>query len=111
MNNLIFISSPYTHESKDVINKRVEQVTRFCGKMMLKGYTVISPITYGHAILEYTDMGGDWETWNKFCESLISKCDEMWVLKLDGWEESVGIQGEIVLCEIYNIPIKYVEYG
>lgn len=44
------------------------------------------------------------------CKSLISKCDELWVLKIDGWEQSKGVSAEIEYAESLNIPIKYKEY-
>jgi hypothetical protein len=34
---------------------------------------------------------------------------EVWILKMDGWKESKGIEAEIALAEKLGLPVKYIE--
>ncbi len=110
MSKLIFVSSPYTHKDKEVVNKRYEDVSKYAGKLVSEGKTTFSPITYGHVLCGFQEMPTDFEFWKNFCFDFLNKCDEFHVLMLDGWEESVGVKAEIEYAERLEIPIVYVEY-
>jgi hypothetical protein len=36
-----------------------------------------------------------WADWGKHCRTLIERSDEVWVLKLEGWDTSVGVTEEV----------------
>ena len=55
-------------------------------------------------------MPTNFEFWSDFCLTFLSKCSEMHVLKMDGWEISNGIDQEEQFCSVNNIPIKYIDY-
>jgi len=109
MSELIFISSPYTHEDKSVVEDRLIKVSNFAAKIVSEGKVVISPIVYGHTLLTFHKMPSDWEFWQNYCETLITKSDKMIVLMLDGWEESDGVKGEIEFATELGLPIEYIE--
>lgn len=110
MSELIFISSPYTHKDTQITEDRVIMVSKFSAKLVSEGYVAISPIVYGHTLLKFHDMPSDWQFWKNYCETFILKCDKVIVLKLDGWEDSTGVKGEIEFAKLHNIPVEYVEY-
>ncbi|MBU1783170.1 DUF4406 domain-containing protein, partial [Patescibacteria group bacterium] len=37
-------------------------------------------------------------------------CYKLYVLKLDGWEESVGVQAEIKMAKELDLEIEYLNY-
>jgi len=93
---MIFISAPYSHKDKSVVNYRYNQTLKYAHHLMLEQLNAISPVVYGHAIVEqYPEIDNTWGTWNAFCEELISYCDKIHILMLDGWDESIGIFSEI----------------
>ncbi len=106
--SLVYIASPYSHESESMRNYRAELVTFFAASLIEKGDVVFSPISYGHELSKKSDLPTDFKFWDNFCITFLSKCDKMIVLKLDGWEHSIGIKAEINYCRIHNIPIEYV---
>ena len=110
MGKLIFVSSPYTHKDKEVVNKRYEDVSKYAGKLVSEGQTAFSPITYGHVLCSFQDMPTDFEFWQDFCISFLSKCETLHVLKLEGWEESVGVEAEIAYAVENNIEVIYVDF-
>jgi hypothetical protein len=106
-NKLIYIGSPYSHSDVDVRIKRFELVSKFAADLVSEGYIAISPITYGHTLLDFKDMPTDFEFWNNFCIGLLKKCDYIYVLQIDGYLESKGLQEEIKFAQENNIEIKY----
>lgn len=106
---MLFISSPFSHKDKAIENARVEEVNKYIAELTSQGFHVFSPITYGTTILKYKKLPSDWKFWKDFCEAFLEKCEEMWVLKLDGWDTSEGVAAEIQFAIENNIKIKYIE--
>jgi len=106
---LIYLASSYSHRDPAVMQDRYEQVCQAAADMVAEGQMAISPIAYGHTLLGYREMPGDWTFWESFCISLLAKCDRIVVLQMDGWQESRGVQAEIRYAEANGIPIDYVE--
>jgi hypothetical protein len=106
---IIYIGSPYSHPDKDIRIKRFELVSKFAAELVSQGHIAISPITYGHVLLDYKNMPTDFEFWNNFCIGLLKKSDYLYVLKIDGCNESIGLKEEIKFAKENNIKIKYIE--
>ncbi len=74
-------------------------------------YLLFKPISALLMGLTFADVGGlptNTETWTYFCEQMLSGCDELHVLMLDGWEKSGGVAAEIEVAKNLGIEIKYV---
>lgn len=110
MSKIIYLACPYSHEEKHIRELRFLQVTDYTAKQVALGNIVFSPISYGHLLSEFKDMPLNFEFWENFCLTFLSKCDEMHILKLEGWSESIGINGEGSYCRDNNIKIKYIDY-
>jgi hypothetical protein len=109
-NKIIYLASPYTHPERMVKELRFHKVTEYTAKQVAEGNIVFSPITYGHLLSEFHDMPTDFKFFENFCLTFLSKCDEMHILKIEGWEESEGIDQEEQFCYMNNIPVKYIDY-
>jgi hypothetical protein len=105
---VIYIASPYTHESKYIREERFKSVSYYTYLQIKEGKVVFSPITYGHTLTYFGDLPTDWEFWEKLCISFLDKCNELHILTLEGWEESRGIKMEIEYAKKKGIPIKYI---
>lgn len=103
---LKYIAAPYyKHADKDVLMVTISSYSATCLK---RGDSVICPLTMGHNFIKLVDLPRDSEWWLKWCYDLLSKCDEMDVLCLDGWEDSTGVQAEIKFAKENNIKINYI---
>ena len=83
------------------------KVAKFAAELCANGKVSISPIVYGHTLASLKEMRTDWEFWMDFCFSLLSKCDEMIVYQMDGWEKSRGVLAEIEFAKENGIPVSY----
>lgn len=106
---MIYLASPYNDSDSNVRQRRFEQVAAFAAKMVQSGYPVLSPICHWHPIAEAHDLPKDYEFWLKVNMALLSKCDQIWVLMLDGWRESRGVKAEVNYAFEHKIRISYFQ--
>jgi hypothetical protein len=104
---LIYLASPYSLGDKEE-NFRI--VSKKAAELVSEGYTVVSPITYGHTLLKFKNMPDDWGFWMNFCSQMLYRCDRVLVYKMPGWDASKGVQQEMSIARDHCIPIKYLEY-
>ena len=50
-----------------------------------------------------------WTFWERFDREFLEIAERMIVLKLDGWNESTGVQAEIRIAAEMGIPIEFME--
>ena len=111
MNKLIFVSSPYSHPDDKVREENYQKVSKYTAELISQGHVAFSPILYGHTAVNFApDMPTDWSFWEHFCLTFLSKCDEMIVYMMEGWDKSKGVKEEIAHAKNLGIEIKYVEY-
>jgi len=91
---VIYVANPYTGTSYER-NQRFLAVEKYTAHLIRNGKTAISPIVHNHVLAFRHELPHDFGFWQNYCLSLLFACDEMHVLMLDGWEESVGVEGEI----------------
>lgn len=107
-NKLIYLASPYSHAESWVKEMRERLVTAVAARLTHEGHCVFSPITESHQCAMMHNLPGGWEFWENKDRLIISKCDELWILRLRGWKESVGVQAEIKLAKEIGIHIRYL---
>ena len=106
---MIYLASPYSHPDREVMVRRFKQACKMARKLFELGHFVFSPIAHSHPIAEHGELPAKWEYWAAFDTKMISLCDEVWVLKLDGWQKSKGVEAEINIAKGLGKPVKYVD--
>jgi len=105
----IYLASPYSSTVKAVCNDRFQATCKAAAKLMREGYNIFSPIAHSHPVSQHIGNHLDHNFWlEQDLSFLDSWADEMWVLMIDGWEESEGIAAEIKRAEIIGLPVKYI---
>jgi len=107
MQELIYIASPYSHESQNVMRDRFHAVCEYAGRMMQAGKVVYSPIAHSHPIAMRVGLPTDWEYWEKFDRVMLQRCTELHVLQIEGWYESEGVRAEVCMAEQLGLPVTY----
>ncbi len=106
----IYLACPYSHDSRVIKVNRYRAATQKVGELMRQGYIVYSPITSSHPVVsQCRDMPTGWDYWEKADRTFLEWCDEVWVLCLDGWKESKGVQAEIKIAEELGKKVVYIE--
>ena len=106
----IGLSRPnYYEQDKELRMKRFKIINQVAGKLLQGGFAVISPISQSHPIALECDLGGTFEYWADIDYNIIIRCDMVFVLCIDGWKESEGVQKEIAFAVANNIPVIYID--
>lgn len=103
---MIYLASPYSHSDPLVRKTRFLMAERFVLHMMeTRNYIIFSPIVYGHKFAVEYGIDGSAQFWHVFNTNMIRRSETFFLLKLDGWETSQGVQLEIKMANLLKIPI------
>lgn len=110
----IYLASPYTTGDAMLRYQRVLDVCDVAARLMQAGRVVFCPVAHGSAIADATYPALDvvphtW--WMAQCLPLLTRATELWVLQLDGWATSQGVQQEIAWARQLGIPIRLSREG
>ncbi|MCC7424464.1 MAG: DUF1937 family protein [Planctomycetaceae bacterium] len=104
---MIYLASPYTHPDTQVREQRFREACRATAGLMLAGHAVFSPILHSHPLVGH-GLPAAWDFWERIDREHLQRCDEVLVLMLDGWEESVGVAAEIRIAGELGKPVGYL---
>jgi hypothetical protein len=110
---LIYLASPHSHLNRLIRAQRYNNVLQATSYFISKGFWIFSPIVHSHyvgIVLEhnFNQKSNVFEYWKDFDSELITKCDEMWVLCIDGCMESKGVQAEIEIARLQGKRVIFV---
>ena len=105
---MMYLACPYSDPSRDVREARFHLACYATTVLLQAGHAVFSSIVHSHPLVDY-GLPIDWEFWERHDREYLVRCDEVVVLKLKGWEESVGVAAEIALAGDLGKPVHYVD--
>jgi hypothetical protein len=70
------------------------------------GHIVYCPVVQFHPLVKHS-LFTDWQFWERIVEQHLSRCDEMVVLMLDGWESSTGVEAELKIARDMGLAIRF----
>lgn len=103
IDELIFLSSPLDHPDPKVRAERVKEILKIAAELGERGYTVITPVGYTVELQKIADFKYGWYDW---CLRLLKRCDVLWIVKMNGWEESLGMKLEIAFAKGKGMTIR-----
>jgi hypothetical protein len=107
---LIYLASPYSHSDPAIQEERFKEACMAAAGMMRAGHLVYSPIVHSHPLTHY-GLPTDWGYWKRLDGEMLERCDELWVLMLDGWTSSEGVGDEMRMARQRGLPVRYVKLG
>lgn len=104
---MIYVAGTYNN-AKDR-NLHMEAIMKHMGDFMKKNPEahLISPLMHHYTLIHHPDMPTSYQYWRAFSRNLLKRCDELLVLRSEGWEESGGVQDELNYARELGIPIHY----
>lgn len=104
-----YLAAPYTHKDPAVIQERVDQAAMVAAKItsLFPHILVLPPTVLSRTLV---DAGAEpLQGWYQWGIDWLSTCDSLFVLQLDAWENSVGIQLEIKAARLAGIPVFWLD--
>jgi hypothetical protein len=106
---MIYLASPYSHPDPAVVEARFKAACKATAELMRRGKHVFSPIAHSHQVAVIGGLHLGWEFWQQIDFEWIRMCAAVYVLTLDGWEDSKGVTAEIVYAKSVQIPVWYLD--
>jgi len=104
---VIYLASPYSHPNPAVREQRFQSACRAAAALILVGQPVFSPIAHSHPLVAY-GLPTDWSYWECSAKAHLKTSDEVVVLTLEGWKQSVGVAAEVRIAAELGIPVRYL---
>ena len=96
MSRLAYVASPYSHRDPGVMQWRTNQAAAFSTWLIKRGLCYpLSPIQKWGPYAEVLSLPTDASSWTACNRAYFDACAMMYLLKLDGWRESVGVEMEL----------------
>jgi hypothetical protein len=92
---MIYLASPYSHPLQEVVEKRHEEAMAYTHYLLERKRWVYSPIVHCHELAKRHSLPTDFEYWKRYNYHALARCDELYVLGIEGWRESKGVRAEI----------------
>jgi hypothetical protein len=105
---VIYLASPYSHSDLLVREASFDAACRATAGLIRGGQVAYSPIVHGHPIVRF-GLPTDWSFWQCQDRALLSRCDEVVVLRLDCWQASEGLRAELAVAAACAKPIRYID--
>ena len=102
---LVYLAAPLGHQDPPVREDRFKSVNRYCGYLIRHRTLVFSPLSLGASL---DDDSIPNSAWYALGLQFLARCDEMRILALDGWGNSVGVALETRYARQLRIPISVV---
>lgn len=104
-----YLASPYTDPDPAVREQRFQAAARAAAKLMTAGKIVFCPIAHSHPIDLFFSAPKDGEFWKRQDAPYLEACSEMYVLRIDGWEQSKGMLHEMQRAAERGIPVHFID--
>jgi len=105
---VIYLASPYSHPDPEIREQRFQAACKFAAEMLRQGIHVFSAIAHTHPIALYGLPKG-WDFWEPYDRALMGLCDEIIVIRIEGWKESKGVAAEVEIAKAFGMPITYMD--
>ena len=105
---MIYLASPYSHTDPAVREARYHAACRATAALIRAGQVVFSPIVHGPPLVAFGLPTG-WDFWEQTDRAFIERCDEVAVLMLDGWDQSVGVRAELEIARELGKPVRFLD--
>lgn len=105
---IIYLASPYSHPDRVVRKWRYRMACHGTARLLEAGHLVYSPIVHSHPLTRFR-LPAEWDYWRRLDEAMLRRCDALAVLRLPGWEQSVGVQAELALAKELGLKMGFVE--
>lgn len=104
----IYLGSPYTHHDPKVRQKRYTEAAKAVVHLMNLDYTVYSPVVHFHYLAMEFNLPKNYAFWKRTNGDMLRISKALYVLQLDGWEDSIGLTEEIRIAKATKMPITTI---
>lgn len=105
---MIYLGQPFKHKNVQIEEARYNLALDVTADLMQRGIFIYSPIVNSYNQNLLFNESQDFSFWRPFDFHMMSKADELWVMKIEGWRESAGLTAEIDFAKAMGISIDSI---
>jgi NTP pyrophosphatase (non-canonical NTP hydrolase) len=107
---MVYLACPRAHEDSRVVGARYAVANKMTADLMIKkdGLMVFSPVSHGHGPTSFVERGKFEDPIMRLNLRMLSACDAVLVITINGWKESRGVSQEINKARELGIPVLYL---
>jgi hypothetical protein len=109
MNELEYLAIPYSDNNSEIMDFRAAVSDYIFSELAKEGRIVYAPISSCHSIAKKYGLPRTFEFWKKMCIEFVSSVHKIIVIKLPGWQSSVGLTAERKLAQQLGLKIEYMD--
>ena len=109
MSKIEYLAIPYSDKDKNVMDFRAAVSDYIFAILSNEGRIVYAPISSCHSIAKKYGLPKTFEFWEKVCLEFVGLAYKLIVIKLPGWQSSVGLTAELKLAQKLGIEIEYLD--
>jgi Domain of unknown function (DUF1937) len=106
-----YLDSPYSHPLAATRELRYRAARDATAWLLRHRIWTYSPIVHCHDLAAQSGMPTDFEFWGDYNHAMIDRADELLVLTIEGWKESVGVNEEITYAADLGLPIRLMTFN
>ncbi len=106
---MIYLAVPYSKMPWYLRELYFNLSCEITAQVVNKGLMIFAPIVYTHPMAVNCKLPGDWAYWKAFDEHFLAFCDTIYVLRVPGWEDSIGVQAEIDYMTQRGKEVRYID--
>jgi len=103
-----YLASPYTHMDLAIQAARYAEVQKCFLWLMRQRIWTFSPIIHCHHVTIRFGLPSDASYWWDYNREMLKSASKLYVLTLEGWEDSRGVSEEIIFASAANIAINFI---
>lgn len=103
-----YLASPYSHDDPLVREKRYLAALEVVHDQFLLSHWIYSPIVHCHEMAKVFEVKKPSADWRAYNFAMLKAATRLWVLKLPGWQDSTGVQDEMLYAEALQMPIVLI---
>lgn len=104
-----YLGQPYAHRSPEVMEQRYDRAAHAAAQLFKAGIHVFAPIVHWHKLAQAYNLPREHEPWMKYDLDMLSRCDGLYILCLEGWQESKGLRDEVEFAVNFQKPVQFIE--
>ncbi|HBT76702.1 MAG TPA: DUF1937 domain-containing protein [Planctomycetaceae bacterium] len=108
--SILYVACPYSHIDPEVREYRFRTACRASALLMKAGIVVFSPLSHSVPIAEYVgEVESDHEFWLGQDIPILQRCEELLIIGMPGWTESLGVRKEMFEALALQKPITLID--
>lgn len=106
---MIYLASVYSLNADAALREeRYEYALKWLADFSCQGICVFSPVVHSHDMGIKHNLPSTFDFWEQLDYSYMDACEALYVLQMDGYQDSKGVSAEIKYAQKIGLPITYI---